>query len=153
MITLNNTFFEENEDNIAVETGAENNVLVMTGSTSSRAAEDGVEIDGNNNRITVLNSSITENGTVAGDPNDGLDVDESGNLITVQQTIFDVNTEDGIDIEGANNRLTVDNSTFTNNGRVGLLRAGFQNSRARRPATRNMQALCSSDWTTKPSRS
>jgi hypothetical protein len=33
------------------------------------------------------------------------------------------------------------------------LRAGFQDSRARRPATRNMQALCSSDWTTKPSRS
>jgi hypothetical protein len=35
----------------------------------------------------------------------------------------------------------------------GIFRAGFQNSRARRPATRNMQALCSSDWTTKPSRS
>ncbi len=34
-----------------------------------------------------------------------------------------------------------------------FLRAGLQNSRARRPATRNMQALCSSDWTTKPSRS
>ena len=33
----------------------------------------------------------------------------------------------------------------------GCLRAGFQNSRARRPATRNMQALCSRDWTTKPS--
>ncbi len=93
----------------------------MNSSTSSRAAEDGVEIDGNNNRITVLNSNITENGTVAGDPNDGLDVDGSGNLITVQQTIFDANTEDGIDIEGANKRLTVDNSTFTNNGRVGLL--------------------------------
>ncbi len=34
-----------------------------------------------------------------------------------------------------------------------VLRAGFQNSRASRPATRNMQAAWSSDWMTKPSRS
>jgi hypothetical protein len=33
------------------------------------------------------------------------------------------------------------------------LRGGFQNWRASLPATRNMQALCSSDWMTKPSRS
>ncbi len=35
----------------------------------------------------------------------------------------------------------------------GLLRGGFQISRASRPATRNMQALCNSDWVTKPRRS
>ena len=34
-----------------------------------------------------------------------------------------------------------------------LLRGSFQNSRASRPATRNMQALCSSDWMMKPCRS
>ena len=33
------------------------------------------------------------------------------------------------------------------------LRGSFQNSRASRPATRNMQALCSSDWIIKPCRS
>ena len=51
--------------------------------------------------------------------------------------------------KGLGQRIVVENRA----GASGNLRAGFQNSRARRPATRNMQALCSSDWTTKPSRS
>jgi ABC-type Fe3+ transport system permease subunit len=34
-----------------------------------------------------------------------------------------------------------------------MLRSGFQNWRARRPATRNIQAVCSRDWITKPRRS
>jgi Ca2+-binding RTX toxin-like protein len=80
-----------------------------------------LEIDGINNRVTVTNSSISNNGTVVGDPDDELDVDGNGNLILVQQSIFDSNTEDGLDIEGANNRLLVENSTFTNNGRSGIL--------------------------------
>ena len=36
---------------------------------------------------------------------------------------------------------------------AGVLRSGFQNSLARRPATRKRQAAWSSDCTTKPSRS
>lgn len=136
-VTLDNCLFEANEDNIAIEitqeqqidpvTGrpvtvtfiAENNILIVTNSTSSRAREDGLEIDGNNNRVTVENSVINNNGTAR--PNDGLDVDGSGNLLTIEQTIFSANTEDGLDLEGPGNRAIVNNSTFIGNARAGIL--------------------------------
>ncbi len=49
--------------------------------------------------------------------------------------------------------FALDDLTFVVAHFLPHLRAGFQNSRASRPATRNMQALWSSDWMTKPRRS
>jgi Ca2+-binding RTX toxin-like protein len=125
-VVVENSFFERNEDNLAVE--GSDNIVTVTNTTTRLAREDGVEIDGNGNRVTVENSTISNNGVeivdgnvVVVEPNDGLDVDGSRNLLTIEQTIFNLNTEDGLDLEGADNHAIVKNSTFTGNVRDGIL--------------------------------
>jgi hypothetical protein len=130
-VDVTNSTFEANQDNVDLEAGS-NNVLDLLNSTFKLARQDGVVIGrtlapgrpmstGNDNTVTVQNCTISENGLLSGDPNDGLDVNGDRNAVKVQQVTISSNGEHGLDIEGGNNQVTVENSTLAFNGSDGLI--------------------------------
>jgi len=83
-----------------------------------------MEVDGDDNVVTVKNTTFNNNGLRVCDVcdrDDGLDVDGGRNVLQIEQVTFSGNGEDGLDIEGANNQVIVNHSTITGNGRSGLL--------------------------------
>ncbi len=118
-VTVKNTLFAANEDNLAVE--GDRNIVALINSTSAIAREDGIEIDGSDNVVTVTDTTVNNNGVNADGPNDGLDIDGARNLVRVEQSTFSGNGEDGLEAEGTGNRLIIGQSTVTGNGRDGIL--------------------------------
>jgi hypothetical protein len=125
-VSVGRSFLVGNEDNFQVggknptDKGT-NNIIDIFDSTIELASQDGVVINGNENGVTVQNSTIYANGLLPSDPNDGLDINGEKNAVRIQQVTISGNGEHGLDIEGPGNRVTLENSTITNNGSDGVI--------------------------------
>src|SRR3954467_3193700 len=71
----------------------------------------------------------------------------------IVQLIASTTARTGLTVQCRLDRSAYAKGIKVSDAEMATLRGGFQNWRARRPATRNMHALCSSDWMMNPSRS
>ena len=124
-VSIINAVLVGNEENLQVgmrrTAMGSNNIIDVIDSTIRLASQNGIVIGGNNNTLTVQNSTISENGLLPANPNDGLDVNGAQNALRIQQVTISGNGEHGIDIGAPDNRVTLENSTITNSGMQGLI--------------------------------
>lgn len=87
-----------------------NSIITQNGNRpSGQITDDGMDIEGENNEILIINTEFS------GNKNDGLDVDGKGNHIKIIDSTFNNNGADGIDVDRYNNQLFISGSTFDGN--------------------------------------
>jgi hypothetical protein len=98
------------EDGIQI-TGNGNTVTITDSLIWQQSSDDGISIDGDRNTVTVKNTRLVAS-------EDNLAVEGNNNIVNFIYSSSSLAREDGIEIDGSDNVVTVKHATINNNGRI-----------------------------------